>query len=60
MSDALVMSGRSLRLGRRNLDALLTSLLLPIMLMPPSTEPLKARFLTSSSCSRLSSPWSSS
>jgi ABC-2 type transport system permease protein len=27
------MSGRSLRLGRRNLDALLTSLLLPIMLM---------------------------
>jgi ABC-2 type transport system permease protein len=33
MSDALVMSGRSLRLGRRNLDALLTSLLLPIMLM---------------------------
>jgi ABC-2 type transport system permease protein len=33
MSDALTMSARSLRLSRRNLDALLTSLMLPIMLM---------------------------
>ncbi len=31
--DSLTMVGRSLRLARRNLDALLTSLLLPIMLM---------------------------
>jgi ABC-2 type transport system permease protein len=33
MVDALTMVGRCLRLSRRNLDALLTSLLLPIMLM---------------------------
>src|ERR1700722_2281686 len=31
--DAAVMAGRCLRLSRRNLDALLTSLMLPIMLM---------------------------
>jgi ABC-2 type transport system permease protein len=31
--DALTMAGRCLRLSRRNLDALLTSLMLPIMLM---------------------------
>ena len=33
MSDALTMSGRCLRLSRRNVEALLTSLMLPIMLM---------------------------
>ena len=33
MSDALTMSGRCLRLSRRNIEALLTSLMLPIMLM---------------------------
>jgi ABC-2 type transport system permease protein len=33
MSDALTMSGRCLRLSRRNPEALLTSLMLPIMLM---------------------------
>jgi ABC-2 type transport system permease protein len=33
MSDALTMSGRCLRLSRRNAEALLTSLMLPIMLM---------------------------
>lgn len=33
MSDALTMSGRSIRLSARNLDALLTSLMLPVMLM---------------------------
>jgi ABC-2 type transport system permease protein len=33
MSDALTMTGRCLRLTRRQLDALLTSLLLPVMLM---------------------------
>jgi ABC-2 type transport system permease protein len=31
--EAVVMAGRCLRLSRRNLDALLTSLMLPIMLM---------------------------
>lgn len=33
MSDALTMSGRCLRLSRRNLEAVLTSLMLPVMLM---------------------------
>jgi ABC-2 type transport system permease protein len=33
MSDVLTMSGRCLRLSRRNPEALLTSLMLPIMLM---------------------------
>jgi ABC-2 type transport system permease protein len=33
MSDALTMSARSIRLSRRNVDALITSLMLPIMLM---------------------------
>ena len=33
MSDALTMSGRCLRLSRRNVDALITSLMLPVMLM---------------------------
>jgi ABC-2 type transport system permease protein len=33
MSDALTMSGRCLRLSRRNVEAVLTSLMLPIMLM---------------------------
>jgi ABC-2 type transport system permease protein len=33
VSDALTMSGRCLRLTRRNPEALLTSLLLPVMLM---------------------------
>jgi ABC-2 type transport system permease protein len=33
MSDALTLSGRCLRLSRRNSEALLTSLMLPIMLM---------------------------
>ena len=33
MSDALTMSGRCLRLSRRNPEALLTSLMLPVMLM---------------------------
>ncbi|GLI02473.1 ABC transporter permease [Phytohabitans aurantiacus] len=33
MSSALVMVDRSVRLSRRNLDALLTALMLPIMLM---------------------------
>ncbi len=33
MSDALTMSGRCLRLSRRNIEALLSSLMLPIMLM---------------------------
>jgi ABC-2 type transport system permease protein len=31
--DSLTMAGRSLRIARRNVDALLTSLMLPIMLM---------------------------
>lgn len=33
LSDVAVMTGRSVRMSRRNLDALLTSLMLPIMLM---------------------------
>src|SRR3954466_14026507 len=33
MSDALTMSGRCLRLSSRNVEAVLTSLMLPIMLM---------------------------
>ena len=33
MSDALTLSARCLRLSRRNAEALLTSLMLPIMLM---------------------------
>ncbi len=33
MSDALTMSGRCLRLSRRNPEALLTSLMLPVLLM---------------------------
>src|SRR3954463_10790878 len=33
MSDALTMSGRSIRQSMRHLDALITSLLLPVMLM---------------------------
>ncbi len=33
MSDALTMSGRCLRLSRRNAEALVTSLMLPVMLM---------------------------
>jgi ABC-2 type transport system permease protein len=33
MSDALTLSGRCLRLSRRNPEALLTSLMLPVMLM---------------------------
>ena len=33
MSDALTMSGRCLRLSRRNPEVLLTSLMLPVMLM---------------------------
>jgi ABC-2 type transport system permease protein len=33
MSDALVLSARCLRLSRRNIEALLTALMLPVMLM---------------------------
>jgi ABC-2 type transport system permease protein len=33
LADALTMSGRSLRMARRNVDVLLTSLLLPVLLM---------------------------
>src|SRR4051795_1358058 len=33
MSDALTLSGRALRLSRRNVEAMLTSLMLPILLM---------------------------
>ena len=33
MSDTMIMAGRCLRLSRRQLDALLTSLLLPVLLM---------------------------
>ena len=33
MSDALTMTGRSLRLSARSPEALLTALLLPVMLM---------------------------
>ncbi|MFJ5259723.1 ABC transporter permease [Streptomyces sp. NPDC088387] len=33
MSDALIMSGRALRMSRRNIDALITSMALPVMLL---------------------------
>jgi ABC-2 type transport system permease protein len=33
LADAVTMSGRSLRMARRNVDVLVTSLLLPVMLM---------------------------
>jgi ABC-2 type transport system permease protein len=33
LADALTMSGRSVRMARRNLEVLLTSLLLPVLLM---------------------------
>ncbi len=33
IGDALTMAGRNIRLSRRNLEALLTSLMLPVMLM---------------------------
>ena len=33
LTDAVTMSGRSLRMARRNVDALLTSLLLPVLIM---------------------------
>ncbi|MGW2018669.1 ABC transporter permease [Streptomyces sp. NPDC001927] len=33
VSDALTMTGRGLRLGRRNIDAVITSMMLPIILM---------------------------
>ena len=33
MSDALTLSARSLRLSARNVEALITALMLPIMLM---------------------------
>jgi ABC-2 type transport system ATP-binding protein len=33
MSDALTLTGRCLRLSRRNVEALITSLMLPVMLM---------------------------
>lgn len=33
VNDALVMTGRCLRMSRRNIEALLTSLMLPVMLM---------------------------
>jgi ABC-2 type transport system permease protein len=33
LTDAVTMSGRSLRMARRNLDVLLTSLLLPVLIM---------------------------
>lgn len=33
MSDAIVLTGRAVRLSRRNLDAVLTALLLPVLLM---------------------------
>ncbi|WP_406861767.1 ABC transporter permease [Streptomyces sp. HUAS MG47] len=33
MSDTLVLTGRSLRISRRNIDAVITSLMLPVMLM---------------------------
>ena len=33
LADWATMSGRSLRIARRNVDVLLTSLLLPVMLM---------------------------
>jgi hypothetical protein len=33
LTDSLTMTGRSLRLARRNIEAILTSLLLPVLLM---------------------------
>ncbi|MEI5527287.1 ABC transporter permease [Streptomyces brasiliscabiei] len=33
MSDALIMTGRALRLSRRNIDALITSMALPVMML---------------------------
>ena len=33
LTDAVTMSGRSLRMARRNVDVLLTSLLLPVLIM---------------------------
>ncbi len=33
MSDSLILAGRCLRLSRRNVDAMLTSLMLPVMVM---------------------------
>ncbi|MEU3300271.1 ABC transporter permease [Streptomyces sp. NPDC006678] len=33
MSDALTLTGRGLRLSRRNVDAVITSMMLPVMLM---------------------------
>jgi len=33
MSDAIVLTGRAVRLSRRNLDAVLTAMLLPVLLM---------------------------
>ncbi|WP_328771896.1 ABC transporter permease [Streptomyces sp. NBC_00286] len=33
MSDALIMTGRSVRLSRRNVDALITAMALPVMLL---------------------------
>ncbi|WP_431775638.1 ABC transporter permease [Streptomyces cucumeris] len=33
VSDAIVLTGRAIRLSRRNLDAVLTAMLLPVMLM---------------------------
>ena len=33
MSDALVLAGRAVRLSRRNIDALIMALVLPVMLM---------------------------
>jgi ABC-2 type transport system permease protein len=33
VSDALIMTGRSLRLSRRNIDALITSMALPVMIL---------------------------
>ncbi|MGW9493232.1 ABC transporter permease [Streptomyces prasinus] len=33
MSEALIMTGRSLRLSRRNVDALITSMALPVMIL---------------------------
>ncbi|MBL1101649.1 ABC transporter permease [Streptomyces coffeae] len=33
MSDAIVLTGRAIRLSRRNLDAVITAMLLPVMLM---------------------------
>ncbi|MDL5199126.1 ABC transporter permease [Streptomyces sp. ALI-76-A] len=33
MSDALIMAGRSVRLSRRNVDALITAMALPVMLL---------------------------